>query len=90
MLAWAFRVAPFTDNYKSGFEYAYLYPGINRVLQATGRVIRTEKDRGIVVLIDERYSTLKYKSLMPEEWNQMFVRNKNELETALKKFRQDK
>ncbi|MBT7086149.1 MAG: ATP-dependent DNA helicase [Desulfobacterales bacterium] len=80
----------FTDNYKSGFEYAYLYPGINRVLQATGRVIRTEKDRGIVVLIDERYSTLKYKSLMPEEWNQMFVRNKNELETALKKFRQDK
>ncbi len=51
-----------------GYDYAYTYPGFNSVLQAVGRVIRTENDRGIAVLIDDRYSEPKYKSLFPKEW----------------------
>jgi DNA excision repair protein ERCC-2 len=51
-----------------GFEYAYMYPGMNKVLQAAGRVIRTETDRGMVVLIDERFSHARYRRLFPPEW----------------------
>ncbi len=52
----------------SGFAYAYQYPGFNRVLQATGRVIRTETDRGIIVLIDERFTHTRYRHLFPAHW----------------------
>ena len=51
-----------------GYEYAYMYPGMNKVLQAAGRVIRSEKDRGALLLIDERFGTIKYKKLYPKEW----------------------
>jgi DNA excision repair protein ERCC-2 len=51
-----------------GFEYAYLYPGINKVLQAAGRVIRTDADRGIVLLIDERFSQQRCRRLLPQWW----------------------
>lgn len=51
-----------------GFDYAYKYPGMNKVQQAAGRVIRTEKDKGIVVLIDDRFEQIGYKSLFPKEW----------------------
>ena len=51
-----------------GFDYAYIYPGINKVMQAAGRVIRTETDKGRILLIDDRYYTLKYRSLLPKEW----------------------
>ena len=54
-----------------GYDYAYTYPGMNSVLQAVGRVIRTENDRGIAVLIDDRYAEPKYRSLYPKEWNGM-------------------
>lgn len=53
---------------KNGFDYAYVYPGIIKVLQASGRCIRTEKDKGVVLLLDDRYFTNKYKSLLPREW----------------------
>lgn len=53
---------------KSGYDYAYLYPGMNKVMQAAGRVIRSEQDRGVILLIDERYTTRKYQSLFPAEW----------------------
>lgn len=53
----------------SGFDYAYKFPGMNKVMQAAGRVIRTEKDRGIVVLIDDRFSQTGYKKLFPKEWD---------------------
>lgn len=53
---------------KNGFDYAYVYPGIIKVLQAAGRCIRTEKDKGVVLLLDDRYFTNKYKSLLPREW----------------------
>ena len=52
-----------------GFEYAYLYPGMNKVLQAGGRVIRTEKDRGVIALLDERFNYRQYRSLFPREWS---------------------
>lgn len=51
-----------------GFEYAYIYPGINRILQAAGRVIRSEEDEGMVLLMDLRYNWSQYKKLLPEEW----------------------
>ena len=52
-----------------GFNYAYVYPGMIKVLQAVGRCIRTSKDRGVILLLDNRYSTYRYKSLFPQEWN---------------------
>ncbi len=51
-----------------GYDYAYTFPGMNNVLQAAGRVIRTEQDRGVVVLADDRYATQKYKMLFPPHW----------------------
>jgi len=54
-----------------GYEFAYMYPGFNKVLQAVGRVIRREEDRGIVLLIDERFSLRSYKKLFPEEWKKV-------------------
>lgn len=53
---------------ENGFDYAYVYPGINKIMQAVGRVIRTEEDKGRVLLIDDRYSNPKYKTLLPREW----------------------
>ena len=57
----------------SGFAYAYQYPGINRVLQAAGRVIRTEKDRGVILLIDERFMGPSYRNLLPAHWRPVCV-----------------
>ncbi|MCE5220975.1 MAG: DEAD/DEAH box helicase family protein [Clostridium sp.] len=54
---------------EDGYDYAYLFPGINKVQQAVGRVIRTETDTGRVLLIDDRYITNKYKMLLPNEWS---------------------
>lgn len=51
-----------------GFEYAYLYPGMNKVLQAGGRVIRTEQDKGVIALLDERFNYRQYRQLFPKEW----------------------
>ncbi|MGL5648056.1 MAG: helicase C-terminal domain-containing protein [Clostridium sp.] len=51
-----------------GFDYAYIYPGINKVMQAVGRVIRCEEDRGRALLIDDRYFNYKYKNILPLEW----------------------
>jgi len=58
------------DFYKeNGYDYAYVFPGINKVQQAVGRVIRTENDTGRVLLIDDRYITNKYNMLLPSEWH---------------------
>jgi len=53
---------------EDGFAYAYDYPGMARVLQAVGRVIRTENDRGVVLLLDERFAQARYRRLFPPEW----------------------
>ena len=58
----------FDNTVGSGYEYAYTYPGMNRVLQAVGRVIRREGDRGVAVLVDDRYSEPKYRALFPKHW----------------------
>lgn len=58
----------FEEVFEKGYLYAYLYPGFNKVMQAVGRVIRTSQDRGIVMLIDERYQESTYLSLFPYEW----------------------
>ncbi len=55
---------------EDGFDYAYRYPGMNKVLQAAGRVIRTVDDFGIVVLLDERFLTGAYQRLFPREWRE--------------------
>ncbi|MDT0014817.1 ATP-dependent DNA helicase [Listeria cossartiae] len=52
-----------------GFDYAYQIPGMNKVLQAVGRVIRGESDRGVVLLIEERFSADRYQALFPAHWN---------------------
>lgn len=54
-------------NHK-GFEYSYMYPGMNKVMQAAGRLIRSETDRGIILLLDERFSRWDYQRLFPKEW----------------------
>ena len=58
----------FEDNGGNGFDYAYRYPGMNKVLQAAGRVIRTEEDIGIIALLDERFLQPAYISMFPREW----------------------
>lgn len=52
----------------SGFDYAYLYPGMNKVLQSAGRVIRTEEDKGVILLLDERFQGWRYQQNFPREW----------------------
>jgi len=69
-----------------GFDYAYRFPGINRVLQAAGRVIRSESDRGAILLIDNRYSRHSYQLLFPHEWEPVSVENEFELTTQLQRF----
>ncbi len=76
----------FANTLNAGFEYAYLYPGINRVLQAAGRVIRTEKDRGVVLLIDQRYARYQYKTLLREEWDPIWVQEAQQLADSLQDF----
>jgi len=76
----------FDNALGAGFEYAYTYPGINRVLQAAGRVIRTEKDRGVALLIDQRYARFQYKSLLREEWDPVRARDTRQLADAVQKF----
>lgn len=56
---------------ESGYDYAYTFPGMNNVLQAVGRVIRSDTDRGVAVLIDDRYTTPKYREMYPENWQKM-------------------
>ncbi len=59
----------FNDQNENGFDYAYRYPGMNKVLQAAGRVIRTVDDVGIIALLDERFLQLSYRRLFPREWS---------------------
>ena len=58
----------FETHIERGYDYAYTYPGMNAILQAAGRVIRRDDDRGVVVLVDDRYETPQYRALMPPHW----------------------
>ena len=70
----------------SGFDYAFRYPGINKVLQAAGRVIRTQEDRGIIVLLDERFLQSDYNALYPREWKNRIVGNVETVDAEIRKF----
>lgn len=73
-----------------GFDYAYRYPGMNKVLQAAGRVIRTAEDVGIIELLDERFLQNDYQRLFPREWEQQSVCQLSNLEEKLVAFWEEK
>lgn len=70
----------------AGFDYAYRFPGMNKVLQAAGRVIRTTEDVGVIELLDERFLKSDYRGLFPREWEQRRICNVNEVEQMLAEF----
>ena len=71
----------------NGFDYSYTYPGLNKVFQAAGRVIRGEEDRGIIYLLDDRYSWQKYMNLFPKHWtNQVTTNNKKDFNKTINEF----
>ncbi len=69
-----------------GFAYAYRYPGMNKVLQSAGRVIRTAKDQGVVLLLDERFRNREYKELFPREWQEHGYCRIDNVEERLERF----
>lgn len=77
----------YDEQCEQGYAYAYTYPGMNKVLQAAGRVIRREQDRGIVVLIDDRYSSPEYVHLFPPHWSELrFVGDSAALRELARRF----
>jgi DNA excision repair protein ERCC-2 len=75
-----------TEN-KRGYEYSYMYPGMNKVLQASGRVIRTENDKGVVLLVDDRFTSNSYKNIFPINWSDFkVVTNTNDIKTYVQEF----
>lgn len=76
----------FEKRLGEGFAYAYRYPGMNKVLQAAGRVIRTQNDRGIIALLDERFLQREYIRLFPREWEDYTVCTSENIEGFLKDF----
>lgn len=77
----------YNESSHIGFDYAYTFPGINKVLQAAGRVIRTEEDKGVILLIDDRFVRSKYKKLFPKEWKtNKKIKSNIDLKEKLKEF----
>ncbi len=74
------------DQTGQGFEYAYQYPGMIRVLQTAGRVIRSEQDRGVVCLIDHRFNESRYRRLLPDHWQMTQVKSSGQLARELDTF----
>ena len=71
----------------AGFDYAYRYPGMNKVLQAAGRVIRTPEDKGVVLLLDDRFAKPDYQRLFPLHWKHLqYLQSSAALEAALAAF----
>ncbi len=70
----------------NGYAYAYAYPGMNRVLQSAGRVIRTDQDRGIILLIDDRFKNPFYKKMIPNHLKPDYLNNSEELGDKLQEF----
>lgn len=76
----------FDEHGGRGFDYAYQYPGMNKVMQAAGRVIRTVSDRGVVALLDERFLRPEYVALFPREWGSYTVVNRRNVHQAVETF----
>ena len=66
----------YDEKENTGFEYAYIYPGMNKVSQAAGRVIRDKDDKGSVLLIDDRFMKMPYRKLLPNSWSKIQILNK--------------
>ncbi len=80
-------IREYFDNVNgSGYAFAYQYPGMIKVLQAAGRVIRSETDRGAVLLIDTRFTNTPYISLLPQDWNITNIENVNRIGEVLHNF----
>lgn len=71
---------------ENGFDYAYRYPGMNKVLQSAGRVIRTAEDIGVVALLDERFLEQQYRRMFPREWSQYEVVNVAQISQKVENF----
>ena len=69
-----------------GFAYAYQYPGMNKVMQAAGRVIRTVNDKGVIALLDDRFLLPEYVALFPREWERYTVVNRFNVKQAVDDF----
>ena len=79
--------AYYNEKYEEGKQFAYVYPGVNRVLQAAGRVIRREDDRGAIVLIDDRFDDPIYKTVIPKHWSGIrYVQDPKVLHEELDRF----
>ncbi len=66
-----------------GYQYAYQFPGFNKIMQAAGRLIRSENDKGLILLLDQRYARPDYRQLFPEEWNPVYISSLEDLKKAL-------
>lgn len=79
--------AYYEEKYEEGKQYAYIYPGMNRVFQAAGRVIRREDDRGVIVLIDDRFDDPLYRKSLPKLWEGVkFIGDAKSLRAELDEF----
>ncbi len=76
----------FDEHGGQGFDYAYQYPGMNKVMQAAGRVIRTIQDKGVIALLDDRFLRPEYVALFPWEWGSYTVVNRHNVSQALAEF----
>lgn len=71
---------------ENGFDYAYRYPGMNKVLQSAGRVIRTAEDIGVVALLDERFLEPQYRRMFPREWSQYEIVSVSQVSGKVERF----
>lgn len=76
----------FDETEERGFDFSYQYPGMNKVLQAAGRVIRTPEDKGVILLLDERFLRREYLELFPREWEHFQMVNRNNVSQCLSDF----
>jgi Rad3-related DNA helicase len=77
----------FDKTRENGYAYTYTYPGMNKVLQAAGRVIRSDDERGVVLLVDDRFASPEYRMIIPEYWNHMkYLTNARDLLDTVTKF----
>lgn len=76
----------FGEGGEDGFDYAYRYPGMNKVLQAAGRVIRTAEDVGVIVLLDQRFLQPSYRRLFPREWEDFETVTVNTIARRVERF----
>lgn len=79
----------YDKRYGEGFDYAFRYPGMNKVLQSAGRVIRTMEDRGVIVLLDERFLQREYLKMFPREWENYETVTVESVQEKVKKFWSD-